>query len=154
MAFFSFCLYISVVQHSLIVKRYNWASTVICVSLRIFLTVRLRLSGKDFTFHGRVEIFFSGLWGTVCHDWWNLQSARVVCRQLGFDGAVAARPWSAFGHGKGVIWMNRVQCTGHESSIADCFFNGWGIDSCPFYHFQDASAVCRQPGNWFSVLYI
>ncbi|XP_078362802.1 scavenger receptor cysteine-rich domain superfamily protein-like [Oculina patagonica] len=104
---------------------------------------QVRLSGGDSTFYGRVEIFYSGLWGTVCDEWWNLQSARVICRQLGFDGAVAARPWSAFGKGEGVIWMTHVQCTGDESSIADCFFNGWGISSCPlFHHYRDASAVC------------
>ena len=114
-------------------------------SLSICLTVRL--SDGDFTFYGRVEIFFSGLWGTVCDKWWNLQSATVVCRQLGFDGAVAARPWSAFGKGEGIIWMNFVQCVGNESSIADCFFNGWGIDSPMFNHFQDASAVCHQPSK-------
>ncbi|KAL9981261.1 hypothetical protein ACROYT_G009938 [Oculina patagonica] len=104
---------------------------------------QVRFAG-DSSFHGRVEVFYSGLWGTVCDQWWNLQSARVICRQLGFGGAVAARPWSAFGTGKGVIWMNHVQCTGDESSIADCFFNGWGIDSCLLHHIQDASAVCHQ----------
>lgn len=33
---------------------------------------------------GRVEICANNIWSLVCHDGWNLQDARVVCRQLGY----------------------------------------------------------------------
>ena len=46
----------------------------------------IRLQGGTAT-SGRVEICNNNVWGTVCDDdFWGTTEARVVCRQLGFDG--------------------------------------------------------------------
>ena len=43
---------------------------------------------------GRVEIFHSSQWGTVCGDYgWTLEDAVVVCRQLGFPTALHFYRW-------------------------------------------------------------
>ncbi len=42
--------------------------------------VRLVTDGNDF--EGRVEVCINGVWGTVCHDYWSTEDARVVCNQL------------------------------------------------------------------------
>lgn len=37
---------------------------------------------------GLVEIYTDTHWGYVCANHWTLTEAQVVCRQLGFEGAL------------------------------------------------------------------
>ena len=45
----------------------------------------IRLVGGQFLWEGRVEIFLSGVWGTVSDDEASNTDADVVCRQLGYN---------------------------------------------------------------------
>ena len=90
---------------------------------------------------GRVEVLYKDVWGTICGDSWDLQDASVVCRQLGFEGALAAYGASEFGQGIGQIWLDEVQCGGDESSISECVHRGWGDHDCS--HYSTAVVVCR-----------
>ena len=93
---------------------------------------------------GRVEVFYNGTWGTICDDLWDSQDADVVCRQLGYDGALSAPREAAFGQGTGQIWLDDVRCVGNEKSISQCSHQGWGIENCR--HGEDAGVVCRPKG--------
>ena len=87
-----------------------------------------------------MEIFYNGIWGTVCDDDWDMNDARVVCRQLGFPYVVSAPGSAHFGAGSGQIWLDNVGCSGSESSIVNCPHRGWSVENC--LHYDDASVIC------------
>ncbi|XP_076146830.1 galectin-3-binding protein A-like [Alosa pseudoharengus] len=99
-----------------------------------------RLVGGKSPSEGRVEVFHAGSWGTICDDDWGIEEAQVVCRQLGFRGAISAEPGAKFGQGSGKIWLDDLGCKGSESSLSSCAFKGWGVTDCS--HSEDASVVC------------
>jgi len=87
-----------------------------------------------------VEIFYNGIWGTVCDDDWDMNDARVVCRQLGFYSALSAPHSARFGAGSGQIWLDDVRCFPSSSLIVNCQHRGWGVENC--VHSEDASVIC------------
>ncbi|CAB4045924.1 deleted in malignant brain tumors 1 -like, partial [Paramuricea clavata] len=93
---------------------------------------------------GRVEVYYNGTWGTVCDDSWDINDARVVCRQLGFQDAVAAYQGRNVLDGTGQIWLDNVCCGGHESALFSCRHSGWGTHNCG--HHEDAGVRCNATG--------
>ena len=47
-------------------------------------SVRL-VDGIQGEFEGRVEVCLHGVWGSVCNTEWDVEDARVVCRELGYS---------------------------------------------------------------------
>ena len=107
-----------------------------------FSSGSLRLANGYASSVGRVEIWFSNQWNTVCDDYWNIEDANVACRQLGFGSAALTAHQSAyFGQGTGQILLDELDCNGTEASLLQCTHIGLYYHDCG--HYEDASVTCE-----------
>ena len=80
-------------------------------------------SGNGYGAEGFVELYNEETmnYELICDEGWDLNDANVLCKMLGFPGALDATVRSQYGQPylNDVIFSN-VQCTGNEESIFDC----------------------------------
>ncbi|KAK3284540.1 hypothetical protein CYMTET_7834 [Cymbomonas tetramitiformis] len=114
---------------------------VVCQDVRLASITPYVASGVTQYIGGLLEIYHNGEWGTVCDDGWSHGlDGVVVCKQLGFTNVDSRFELASYGAGNGPIWMDEVQCSGTEASLAACPFNGWGNHDCG--HSEDVSVQC------------
>ncbi|XP_065884217.1 scavenger receptor cysteine-rich type 1 protein M130-like isoform X2 [Dysidea avara] len=69
---------------------------------------------------GVIEIFNGGAWGPICDEYFDLVDGDVVCRQLGFTGAVSIIHNSYLGLSSSYIHITNISCAGNETHLWDC----------------------------------
>jgi len=52
--------------------------------LVVLSAAQIRLAGSNQAHEGRLEVYYNGVWGTVCDDLFDDTDASVACFQLGF----------------------------------------------------------------------
>ena len=110
-------------------------------------TVPVRLAGVDgVNYAGRVEAFYQGKWGKICRYEWDIDDVKVVCRQLGFQTAVAEFLRMDTKDEIISVAMSSVACTGQESVLASCKRRD-GKQRC--WNNIGAQAIC-EPSKWKS----
>ena len=65
-----------------------------------------------------MQIYHFGQWGYVCGDYWDMLDAAVLCHQLGYSTAVAARP--EYSYNNIGSWPYKFACTGYEATLMQC----------------------------------
>ena len=95
-----------------------------------------------------MEIEYDGKWGTICDREWDDKDAKVVCRQLGYADGIANRT-SYTTTATGPVWLDKMRCTGNETSIEKCASGGrWNVnDTACTGHARDAGVQCFIDGK-------
>ena len=67
-----------------------------------------------------MEVFYKGKWAKICRNKWDFNDVKVICRQLGFEEALAEFIGSEI-KAEGIPFaMSDVSCTGEEFELASC----------------------------------
>ena len=73
-----------------IYKYINMYCFIVCLAAHELV----RLVGGNGPEEGQVEVFYDGVWGTVCSTLWNIQDADVVCKSLNYSRALSYSSYS------------------------------------------------------------
>ena len=99
-----------------------------------------RLSGGRDGCAGRVEVFFRGMWSTVCDSTWYEVEASVLCRTLG-----CGEPLRQLSFGHTLPGRMLYQCVTQQPSLAHC---QWTFNkSAPCHQSRAAGVVCNGTGS-------
>jgi len=120
-----------------------WAAKTVGLSCAIYADNDIRLVAGSARNQGRVEILHNNVWGTICDDLIQYAGTsqtnfiKVACTQLNYG---TAGSFGFVASGADPISMDDVQCTGSETTLANCPFSGWNVHNCS--HSEDSGITC------------
>ena len=104
----------------------------------IYIITLARLREGNSPLEGRLEIYYQGVWRSVCTQHWTFKEAHVACRMMGYHSALYAE--TIYGSFDRQVGIQDLRCKGSEKDLVGCRNNGWNLQGC-----QDkmyAAAIC------------
>ncbi|XP_078658074.1 scavenger receptor cysteine-rich domain-containing group B protein-like isoform X2 [Branchiostoma floridae x Branchiostoma belcheri] len=93
--------------------------------LAVAVVQKVRLADGDSESEGRVEVYDSARWFSLCGYDWTIPAARTVCRELGFGDlqfpkSTYGMRTSFFGKGSQTIYPRGFDCLPGSASLSEC----------------------------------
>ncbi|XP_052829164.1 deleted in malignant brain tumors 1 protein isoform X2 [Octopus bimaculoides] len=105
-----------------------------------FEGVRFRLADGLSVSQGRMEVFFDGLWRSICKEIWTDKDVKVFCKSLGYkDGIVGYSKLKKTSNSLSVLGV--YSCNGDETSLLQCN-NTWIHQGAKCKNTEEPKAVC------------
>nr|XP_038028431.1 scavenger receptor cysteine-rich type 1 protein M160-like [Anas platyrhynchos] len=89
----------------------------------------LRLENSDGC-SGRLQVFYSGTWGSVCSNSMTTETVSLVCKELGCGNEGELETDSNYAKLSGTAWLDHVECGKSNSSFWQCPSAPWNPQSC------------------------
>ncbi|KAM5151740.1 scavenger receptor cysteine-rich type 1 protein M130-like [Mantella aurantiaca] len=89
-----------------------------------------RLVGGANECEGRLEVFYDGVWGSVCGHVMSRHSLSVICKQLSCGTRGQLESPLTYGPGTAPYWLDRIDCRSQDGSLAECPSAPWGKNNC------------------------
>ena len=119
-------------------------------------SIRL-VSNNDLTSSsGIVEIKMNNTWKRMCyHHGWNMVTAKVACKQLGYLGALSTGccgsfPFQPYGGNDQQSVMANIYCTGEEKFLGECQFKWSPSIRCDLPN--SAGIVCSSKMSYITII--
>ncbi|XP_062453544.1 antigen WC1.1-like [Rhea pennata] len=105
--------------------------------------VALRLENSDGC-SGRLQVFYRGMWGSVCSNSMTADTVSLVCKELGCGDGGSIETVQMFGNISGPAWLDRVECGKRNSSFWQCPSAPWDPQSCDDRQ-EETHITCNDP---------
>ncbi|CAM2097430.1 unnamed protein product [Caretta caretta] len=79
---------------------------------------------------GRLEVFYTGTWGSVCNSPMDAVTMALICKHLDCGDKGTLLKEFTHGSGSGPTWVDGVRCDKQHSSLWQCPSDPWKQQSC------------------------